>query len=592
MIVSKLKMKNHPSYCAFLIILFSLNYTGLTNAADEVTVVEKTEIVKKAEKTEITPEELLLESKTLFSKIDYLSKRTKSLRAKMNKTADTDRFLFINLIGTIEGKIREKLDRLIDIKRIFDKQQDASIHLNVSEIEIIVKRQSVKLQSQIKVISKIALQLRNKNNKNDALLFAIGRTEKEVDSLFIEWHKNIQRGKELKLDMTEENSQLTELIQFRSIGFSGQIRVMLDVISILKDRLSNAAVEQKNEINQQLYILELRKAGAATHLEAMVGLMNKQGLKTTEFGKVLIVATGLILSENVTTDAVVGIFHSTIKDALGWWKNNLPMVLFKIVSFIVVLLVFKLIARIVSRFVNRLTIDATDQSSQLLNNFFRSIASKTVMLTGFAVALSQLGIEIGPILAGMGVMGFVIGFALQDTLSNFAAGMMLLIYRPYDVGDFLQVASISGEVKEMNLVSTTILTIDHQRMVIPNSKIWGDIITNVTAEQKRRVDMVFGIGYTDSIEKAEAVFKKMMDEHPLILDEPQPLIKVHTLGSSSVDFIVRPWVNTKDYWSVYWDITRQVKEEFDLAGISIPFPQQDVHLYSASDKKADSIQVR
>jgi small conductance mechanosensitive channel len=205
------------------------------------------------------------------------------------------------------------------------------------------------------------------------------------------------------------------------------------------------------------------------------------------------------------------------------------------------------------------------------------------MIIGFAVALSQLGIEIGPLLAGMGVMGFVVGFALQDTLSNFASGMMILVYRPYDVGDFVNVSGISGQVKEMNLVSTTILTIDHQRMVIPNSKIWGDIITNVTAESLRRVDMVFGISYSDSIEKTETVLHKMMNDHPLILDDPKPLIKVHTLNTSSVDFIVRPWVNTKDYWDVYWDITRQIKEEFDLAGISIPFPQQDVHLYPVSE---------
>ena len=577
-------MKKYPSYCAFLIMLFSLTYTGLISAADEVAVVEKTETVKKKDKTEVTPEELLLESETLFSKIDYLSKKTRLLRGKIKKTIDVDRFLFMNLIGTIDDKIRKKLDRLMEIKAILDKQQDTSMHLKVSELEIIVKRQSVKLQRQIKAITKLSLQLRNKKNKNDASFYAIERVAKKIDSLFIEWHKNIQRGNELKMDMAEENEQLTEFIQFRSISFAGQIRVMLDVINDLKDHLSHAAVEQKKEINQKLYILELRKTGAAIHLESMVALMNKQGLKTTEFGKVLIVATGAILSENINTDAVVGIFHATIKDAMVWWKDNFPIVVFKIVSFIIIMLVFKLIAGIVSRFVNRLTVDSTDKSSQLLNNFFRSIASKTVMIVGLAVALSQLGIEIGPILAGMGVMGFVVGFALQDTLSNFAAGMMILVYRPYDVGDFLQVTGISGEVKEMNLVSTTILTIDHQRMVIPNSKIWGGIITNVTAEQKRRVDMVFGISYTDSIEKAEAVFQKMMDEHPLILDEPQPLIKVHTLGASSIDFIVRPWVNTKDYWGVYWDITRQVKEEFDSAGISIPFPQQDVHLYSATDK--------
>jgi small conductance mechanosensitive channel len=276
----------------------------------------------------------------------------------------------------------------------------------------------------------------------------------------------------------------------------------LNGIKIFSEELLSE--EQKKKITQQLYDLELRKTEVAYNLKNMVGLMDKQGIEKTEFGKVLIVATGSILSENIDTKAVVGIFQAAMNDALAWWKDNFPLILFRIISFILILLAFKILASIVGRFVNKLTKISDNQSSQLLNNFFRSMTSKTIMLIGFAVALSQLGIEIGPLLAGMGVMGFVVGFALQDTLSNFASGMMILVYGPYDVGDFVNVSGISGQVKEMNLVSTTVLTIDHQRMVIPNSKIWGDIITNVTAERLRRIDMVFGISYSDSIEKTEA----------------------------------------------------------------------------------------
>ena len=217
--------------------------------------------------------------------------------------------------------------------------------------------------------------------------------------------------------------------------------------------------------------------------------------------------------------------------------------------------------------------------SHLFREFAISTSRKAVMLFGILVALSQIGIDVGPMLAGLGVAGFVIGFALKDTLSNFASGMMILIYRPFDVGDAVEVDGVLGKVKAMTLVSTTVLTFDNQQLMIPNNNIWGNTIKNITARKIRRVDMTFGIGYSDDIAKAEEILWKIVKEHPLVLESPEPVIKVSALGASSVDFIVRPWSNTADYWDVYWDITRSVKVEFDKAGISIPFPQSDVHLY-------------
>jgi small conductance mechanosensitive channel len=157
---------------------------------------------------------------------------------------------------------------------------------------------------------------------------------------------------------------------------------------------------------------------------------------------------------------------------------------------------------------------------------------------------------------------------------------MILIYRPYDVDDYVEVAGAAGLVKKMTLVSTTILTIDNQTLVIPNSKIWGDVIKNVTAQRVRRVDMEFGIAYGSDIEQAERVLHDIVESHEHVLDQPEPQVRVHRLGESSVDLIVRPWVKTENYWTVYWDITREVKLRFDREGISIPFPQRDLHIYN------------
>ena len=201
---------------------------------------------------------------------------------------------------------------------------------------------------------------------------------------------------------------------------------------------------------------------------------------------------------------------------------------------------------------------------------------------GLLIAVSQLGISLGPLLAGLGIAGFVIGFALQDTLSNFAAGMMILFYRPFDVGDVVEAGGVFGTVNSMSLVNTTILTFDNQTLVVPNNKIWGDVIKNLNSQRQRRVDMMFGVSYADDIPLVERLLNEVVASHELVLAHPEPVIRLHELGDSSVNFIVRPWVNSEDYWAVYWDITREVKMRFDAEGVSIPFPQRDVHLYTES----------
>jgi small conductance mechanosensitive channel len=199
------------------------------------------------------------------------------------------------------------------------------------------------------------------------------------------------------------------------------------------------------------------------------------------------------------------------------------------------------------------------------------------------MALAALEVSIGPLLAVVGAAGFVIAFALQDSLSNFASGLMILFFRPFDVGDAVDAGGVSGRVTTMNLVSTTIKTFDNKDMVVPNNKIWQDVITNATGVDTRRVDMEFGIGYDDDIDKAQAILEEIVAAHPNALKDPEPTIRMHTLADSSVNFVCRPWANTEDYWTVYWDVTKEVKKRFDAEGIGIPFPQRDVHLYIEDD---------
>ena len=205
-----------------------------------------------------------------------------------------------------------------------------------------------------------------------------------------------------------------------------------------------------------------------------------------------------------------------------------------------------------------------------------------MFVVGILMALSILGVQIGPLMAALGAGGFIVGFALQDTLGNFASGLMIMVYQPFDVDDYIAVAGGEGTVKEMSLVSTTLLTVDNKVLIIPNKKAWSDTIVNFTGRDIRRVDLVFGIGYDDNIRHATDVLMEVAGEHKLVLDEPPVMVNVDELADSSVNLLCRPWVKTKDYWAVRWDLTRQVKERFDAEGISIPFPQRDVHMHPES----------
>ena len=242
-----------------------------------------------------------------------------------------------------------------------------------------------------------------------------------------------------------------------------------------------------------------------------------------------------------------------------------------------ILLAFWLVARLIGM-LTKAAVHRVPNVSNLFREFIVNSSRRTVMAIGLIVAVSSFGVNITPLIAAIGAAGLVIGLALQGTLSNFASGILIMVTRPYDVGDVVSAGGVTGKVGSMNLVSTKILTFDNQLSLVPNNQVWNGVITNVTTLGTRRVDMVFGIGYSDDIGKAKQVIEEIITSHPLVLDDPAPVVRVHELADSSVNFVVRPWTKTPDYWNVYWDVTRDLKLRFDQEGISIPFPQRDLHI--------------
>lgn len=218
----------------------------------------------------------------------------------------------------------------------------------------------------------------------------------------------------------------------------------------------------------------------------------------------------------------------------------------------------------------------------LLATFMGSIAHILISAFVLIAALGELGIQTTSLIAIIGAAGLAIGLALQGSLANFAAGVMIIAFRPFKVGDFIDAGGAVGVVEGIQIFSTQMRTGDNKTIIVPNANITGGTITNYSTKDTRRVDLVFGIGYDDDIKKAKKILEDLVAKDERILKDPAPVIAVSELADSSVNFIVRPWVKAADYWTVYWDLTETVKLTFDKEGISIPYPQQDVHMHQAA----------
>ncbi|HIF9195633.1 TPA: mechanosensitive ion channel domain-containing protein [Photobacterium damselae] len=396
--------------------------------------------------------------------------------------------------------------------------------------------------------------------------------------------QNYQWMKTLGLPQPKSEQRLMSEVEHQLEFMSAALNFNSQQEELLGKQLKSAAESEKASV-QIMHILAQRKVASDTQsLTYLAGVADKMGIDTSEYKQQLFETTGNVTNDLLNTKVIWSIVSSWTHELGSWVFANAPQMLFKILIFVLIIFLARVLKNLTRKMVKRAVTSPNLKMSQLMQEFFISMSGKGVFCIGLLIALSQIGLDLTPILTGFGVAGVIIGFALQDTLSNFASGMMLLIYRPFDVGDFVEAGSVSGKVSHMSLVNTTIKTFDNQIIIVPNSKIWGDIIKNVTHERVRRVDMIFGISYSDDIELTEKVLHEIVESHESVLRSPEPTIKLHTLNSSSVDFIVRPWVKTEDYWDVYWDITREVKMRFDREGISIPFPQQDVHLHMVEKK--------
>lgn len=249
----------------------------------------------------------------------------------------------------------------------------------------------------------------------------------------------------------------------------------------------------------------------------------------------------------------------------------------KVVAAIAIFIIGRWVAKAVRNLISRLM--TKSEVDETLNKFVTGLSYVALLAFVIVAALNQLGIQTTSFIAILGAAGLAVGLALQGSLSNFAAGVLMIIFRPITVGDYIEGAGVAGTVEEIQIFTTTLATPDNKTIFIPNAKLMGDNIVNYTAKGTRRVDFTFGIGYGDDIDKARQVIRQIIAADERFLKEPAPAVLVSELADSSVNFAVRAWSSADDYWKVYFDTLEKVKKQFDAEGISIPYPQQDVHMY-------------
>lgn len=383
---------------------------------------------------------------------------------------------FLQLISE-EEELRANMDELLAVI-----QEQGSGDLAV-KFKSIVARQTESIHQDIKTASLELDKLNDLDQKElspeevEDLTRTVSAFNAYLDVLHVAAYENMERKKALDLDFADNMEELKTFLQKRAELLVGHVELTWRSITYMEDRINRVPPTDTggrvDVLQSELFVLEEKQRVATDSLTTTVDLMDEVGLETSKYRLILIKVTGNVSDHIFDQQVVQGLMAKLYDSALGWFSDNGPAILLNLIVVLLILLVFKVVAGLAGRVVRKALDKSQLELSNLLKDFFVSMASKAVMFIGLLAILSQFGVEIGPALAGLGVVGFIVGFALQETLSNFASGLMILIYRPFDVGDLVEVAGTTGRVRLMSLVSTTIVTLDNQRLVVPNTKIWG-----------------------------------------------------------------------------------------------------------------------
>lgn len=401
------------------------------------------------------------------------------------------------------------------------------------------------------------------------------------EQYFLGYVDQLEVRRNAGLDVTEREAEVRERVFLIIERLTGQIR--LDAMSLAELRLRLRDKPLDENLKSALTLVQAKQSQSLDGLEYLIEIGERLGLETAEQRSLLIRERGRLGVEILDREVFGTLWDEQVQGLRERMAREGPDLLLRVLIFLVVLLGAWVLARLIRYPVRGLVRRKGLKMSTLLGEVVISVSSAFVLVGGVIAALAFAGVSLGPLLAGLGVLGIVAGLAVQDSLSNLAAGAMILIYRPYDVDDHVRVSSAEGLVKRMNLLATTISTLDNQSVVVPNGRIWGDTIVNYTAHRVRRVDLKVSVAYAEDSDRVQSVLMDVLKNHELVLNKPEPVVHVAALEASAVAMMAKPWVKTQDYWKAYWDLTRVIKKRFDAEGIEIPFPQRVVTLVGEAE---------
>ncbi len=269
-------------------------------------------------------------------------------------------------------------------------------------------------------------------------------------------------------------------------------------------------------------------------------------------------------------------------DSMALWFNEEAVgLLFKVIGILIILIVGKILISLMKKWIGK-----SLTKSKKINELMQRLILKVIGVVGWVlllvIVLGQIGVNLAPIIAGLGVTGFILGFAFQETLGNLLAGVMIALNSPFRIGDYVEIGSMSGSIRDMDMMSVTLATPDNKRVIMANKLIWGNAITNYSFTDRRRVELPVSIAYDSDVAKAKEILWDIINNYSEILADPKPVVAVTKLNDSSVDLVVRPWTLPGDYWTVYFRFQEEVLKRFRDEGIEIPFPQMDVHMPDAA----------
>ena len=517
------------------------------------------------------------------------------------------------------AELSEEVARELESLRRFEAHPLPESFERRRTLEVRRDEKTIKVLKSIISLSESVLELPEDAPEREKLRQLMSLREGQIEraiverfeSLTVRLNESLERQRELSgvsLLSEEAFSDLIDKYRLSYLGLSTEQVRLLDRLGIGDEALREKVLKTLNLYGEELVgvihihhhalkLLAARQAAAGTdselvqsarfeadrlelavvRLTSVVAMLERLDGDTLAMRRVLIEKSGGLALSLVDTAMLNVVIAETQDRLVEWFSANGASTLLSAILFVGILILARSLAGLSKRLTERALRHSDQSISQLLKETLISMAGTVVFLIGLLVALAQVGVSVTPMIAGLGVVGFIVGFALQDTLSNFASGAMILAYRPFDTGDFIAAGEAEGTVLKMNLVNTTIVTVENKVLIIPNSKIWGGVIMNVTGQKLRRTDMIYRVSYADDVDLVQRILEELIAADERWLDDPEPLVRLKQYSESSIDFMVRAYAKTDEYWEAVWALNKAVKKRFDAEGITIPFPQREVH---------------